>query len=182
MLLTLGTSEIRVDTWLDRRSLADHLVQCNQGQYMLGADTAYPKAFFSITVYPGCAEYERDCFGIGLCSEGHGLLPHLLLQSEHNRLLLGFNSQVAAFRPPDTEPFGLWNLDTLFHKFVWFGAMERILIQHEIGVLALTSELKVAWRFSRDVITRLMIVGADLSLDFMDSESIVLRLLDGMPR
>jgi hypothetical protein len=128
-------------------------------------------------MYLGWAE--QDKFGIGLCAEGHGLMPQLLLQPEHERLLLGFNSQVAVFQFPAARLGPLWDLETLFHRFVWLGSMNRILVQHEIGILALTESLEVAWQFSQDVITRLEVVGTDLSLTFMDSGPARLRLLDG---
>ncbi len=36
-----------------------------------------------------------NSFGIGIYSEGHGLEPHLFVQPERNRLIIGFNSEIS---------------------------------------------------------------------------------------
>ncbi len=55
-----------------------------------------------------------------------------------------------------------------------------LLVQHEIGVVALTAEGQMIWDFSKDIITNTAIVEDQLHIDFMDAPPVRLNLSNGV--
>jgi hypothetical protein len=116
----------------------------------------------------------RRCYGIGICSEGYGLKPHLFLQPELTQFLLGFNHEVVAIGVDDRSIRLRLTLYSLFHSFValpW-----GVLIFHEIGLLAVGNRGQKIWGYEADVIEGYEIVGDKLNLTFMDAPPVSLNM------
>ena len=142
------------------------------GHLILGESAEQQTAFFLVTVHLGWNGRHR--FGIGICSEGYGLKPHLLLQPELSQFLLGFNHEVVAVGVEDRCIRSRILLDSLFHSFL--ALKQGLLIFHEIGLLALDNQSQKIWEYEADVIEDFEIIGDHLKLRFMDAPPVSLNL------
>ncbi len=65
----------------------------NNGNILIGKDAEQRSGFHAIRID---SDWDgMNSFGIGIYSEGHGLEPHLFVQPERNRLIIGFNSEIS---------------------------------------------------------------------------------------
>ncbi|GIV96378.1 MAG: hypothetical protein KatS3mg057_1035 [Herpetosiphonaceae bacterium] len=166
---------IELQSWEDKQSMMLFLTTCENGHLLF--EEEYQQQFHSVTVFLDHSRSNR--LGIGVCAEKHGLVPQLLLQPEHSRLVLGFNSVIVGIRVPVGELDFRLNLDSLFYSFWPLYDKNILLVIHEIGVLALSPSGQILWSFSRDVITKVDVIEDRIQLEFIDSPSINLNVVNG---
>jgi hypothetical protein len=172
MYLSYGKHYIEIKSLESKNEMMNVLSKCEAGHLILGESAEQQTAFYLVTIHLGF--HYRHRFGIGICSEEYGLKPHLLLQPELSKLLLGFNHEVVAVGVEDKNIHFRILLDSLFHSFL---ALEPyILIFHEIGVHALDNRGKKIWEYEADVIEDFEIIGDHLNLTFMDAPPVSLNL------
>jgi len=114
MRLAFGEHTVEVHSWETQHALMDFLSTCEAGSVVLGTHAEQHKAFSSAHVHLGWSGARR--FGIGVCSEGHGLVPHLFLQPERSTLIVGFNSEVVAVDVQTGKISFRFSLDSLFRS------------------------------------------------------------------
>ncbi len=167
---------IELRSWHNKQEMVNFLTTCEAGYLLLGENPKQESEFYSATIYLNRA---MNRFGVGICSLGIGLTPALLPQPENSVLIFGFNSDVVGVRIPGGEIVFQLKVETLFHAFLSVHRKEMILVKDEIGIVALTQNGNVLWKFGRDVITNAVIEGDQLHLQFMDSPEVFLNLSNG---
>ncbi len=94
MLLNLGNSVIDIKEFNSDNQLNECLQKCDLGQIKLGDETDNASKFYAAIIR--LQTVELHYFGIGICSEGYGLTPHILMLPNSHLMLCGFNSEVVA--------------------------------------------------------------------------------------
>lgn len=177
MFITIEPYLFQCRQWMDKTLMENYLTDRSGRYHILGGNIEQPREFFSIIIE--LAEQRIERVGIGICSIGVGLLPHILPLVQAKRIIVGFNSDLYAINLSDaTLDFHL-ELDSLFYCFVPVHLPNRILVQHEIGLVMLTEDTKILWKFARDVITSQQVTNGKIFLEFMDSPSVFLSLESG---
>lgn len=167
---------LRVQQWDSLSQMKTELSSCQLGAIVLGEEIEGVQLYYSISVFIGS---EGHRFGIGLCTDFHGLYPQLLALPESEALLIGFDRQVVSVDISLKQINAKIDLPVLFHRFVLLAKTGLILVFDEIGIVALDLRCNEKWRYERDVITSYQITDNILSLDFMDSHSIRIDVRSG---
>ncbi|RKZ81890.1 MAG: hypothetical protein DRR19_21545 [Candidatus Parabeggiatoa sp. nov. 1] len=172
-----GKHHIVFQSYESKMEMKNALSKCSS-DLILGENASPQTAFYSVNIHLGWNG--QDCFGIGICSEEHGLKPQLLYQSDISQLLLGFNREVVAVGIEDPKIHFRIRLDSLFHSFfVMEKPKKRILIFHEIGVVALEDRDNELWEEEEEledfVIEDFEITGNHHNLIFMDAPPVSLN-------
>ncbi len=176
MHIAFGEHSIGLNRWESREQMIRHLQDCPAGCILLGEAAEMPNEFYTATLYLG-AEGVR--FGIGICSEGHGLVPQMLLLEEKGTLLFGFNRELVAFSITEKQVLFRIELSTLFYRFVHISDRKSILIFYEIGIMALDQDGQKRWQYEQDIVTNYSVMGDRVMVEFMDSPSVVIDLMTG---
>jgi hypothetical protein len=179
MYLSFKDHTLELQNWESELDMMNFLKGCDAGNLVLGMDAETKAKFYSVVVNLEWARESAHHFGIGICSEGHGLVPHMLLQPLIGTLVFGFNSEVAGFNIYEKKVHFKIKLDTLFSSFISFEKWKIILIIHETGVVSINENGQVLWKYDSDVITDCVIVDENIHLKFMDAKSIALSVLNG---
>lgn len=182
MRIAFGKSEIELQTLQDEARLRALLSSCQLGSILLqGRFTK--AAFYAIIVRVGRAELgDRGRFGIGLACADFGLSPMLALEPEQDRLLVGYDMDLAAIDLAKGRIVFAVQLDAPFYAIRQFHDRDWFLVFHEIGVMAVNSKGGIIWRFSRDIVQGVAFAEDSLTLSFMESDSVTLDLLSGTER
>lgn len=175
MRLSFERHNIELKSWENKSEMLQFLENCDLGRVLLGQDAEQDKEFYSVLVRFNFSGLH--CLGIGICSEGQGIIPHLLLLPKDNLLLFGFNRQVCAINLKTKNIEFQIKLDSLFSSFWEMQDIETILLFHEIGVIAINNKGKILWHSERDIIVDAIREGNDLQIYFIDQSSIRLNLL-----
>ncbi len=176
MHIAFGEHFIELNCWERREQMIRYLQDCPAGNILLGEEAEMPREFYTATLHLG-AEGHR--FGIGICSEGHGLVPQMLLLEEKGTLLFGFNRQVVAFDVAKRQVLFRIELSALFYRFVHLSDKKVILVLYEIGIMALDQGGQKLWQYERDIVSNYRIMGNRAVVEFMDSPSVVIDLITG---
>jgi len=169
---------IQLNVWQTKHEMISFLRSLEVGYLILGENPEQEEAFYTVSVLLGPSQ--KDRFGVGICSQGHGLIPALLLQPESSTLMFGFNSDVVGIEIPyGTVSFRL-GLDALFYSFLPVHKRNMVLVLHEIGAVALNQKGQMMWKFAKDVVTGAVIEEEFLYLTFMDSPPIRVHLSTGI--
>src|SRR4051812_8645131 len=139
---------------------------------MIGESSERENAFYSILCASEIAGSASE-YAIGVCSEGHGTAPQLLLSPEQETLTVGVDSAVIGvrIRTQPEEVFRI-SLDSLFRSFLRFEPSRLLLAFHEIGVVAIDDSGQQVWKFSLDVLESASLHGNALTMEFMDSDPV----------
>jgi hypothetical protein len=179
MLVSTAEHTIRLNAWGTKRELAYTLGSCDAGSILLGDDIEEAREFYSAVVYSEWPKTSAGCFGIGICSGGHGVVPHLLLRGNTPVLAFGFNSEAVAINIEQRSKCSSIGLDSMFISFIHVRDEKIVLILHEIGVVAMNEDCQELWRYCRDVIVDFRIEPGRLALNFMDCAPVNLELANG---
>ena len=179
MFISAEEHTIKFNTWKTERELAHALASCDAGSIVLGDDVEDAREFYSATAYLKWPKTNEGHFGVGICSESHGLMPHLLMRSNTNLLVFGLNSEAVGISLVERRQCFRMGLDALFHSFIQLKEQKLILVLHEIGVVAITEDGSELWRYSKDVIVDFTVEQSVISLNFMDSPPVSLELASG---
>jgi hypothetical protein len=174
---TFGERTLKPKVCNSKSELKQFLSQCGGGSILLGEGAEFQREFYAVTAALDCDGQEP--FGIGICSEGHGLGPHVLLQPDDSLVWFGFNSEAVAIDLARRKIAFSLPLDSLFHRFVPLKNAGTVLIFHEIGLVSVSEKGKELWRYSNDIITKCQIKGNEIALEFMDSSAVFLEISTG---
>jgi hypothetical protein len=165
---------IELHSWQKKTEMMVFLKSCNSGSVLLGEE-AEASEFYSAMIRLSLSGLQS--FGVGICSEGHGLIPHLLPVTDGEMLLFGYNQEVSAVCLKNKVVLWTIKLDSLFSSFLHLREKEMILVFHEIGVFAIRESGQVLWRYEDDIIVDVRVDHDSLHLEFMDSAPACLPLL-----
>jgi hypothetical protein len=132
--------------------------------------------FYTVTLYLGA---RGDRFGIGICAEGHGLIPQMLLLVEEEKLVFGFSFEIAVFSLANRSIEFRAELPAAFCSFVHLPSKSLILVIHEIGVMALSHSNQCLWQYEQDIITDYQLINNKIIISFMDSPTVAIDLRTG---
>jgi len=179
MHIVFGEHFIEINRWESRTQMDRYLREgCTAGSILLGEDAEIVTEFYTATLYLGAS---GSRFGIGICSEGHGLTPQMFLLAEEDTLMFGFNCEIVAFSMVNRKielKFRV-ELPALFHRFVFLKKISLILVFYEIGVMALSQTGQRLWQYESDLITDYLVTSDRLIVEFMDSPAVAIDLLSG---
>lgn len=165
--------------WANQTQLKEYITRYCSKYYFWGEDIDRPKEFFSVIIRP--VDDRLEGIGVGICSLGIGLQPVIYLQEESNKLIIGYNSNVCGLNLNNGAMTFCYKLNSPFYDIVVLPIQYRILIQHEVGVVMLTEEGEILWKFDGDIITGLQHSENALELQFMDMPTVSLALDSGKP-
>src|SRR5262245_14898779 len=97
--MSFATHSIEIASWQRSDEMVRELAHCNTGTLALGVDAEHAMDYHSVIVSIDIGSPGIRRFGVGICSEAHGLVPQLLLRPASELLVLGFNSQVVGIAP-----------------------------------------------------------------------------------
>ncbi|MCI0622311.1 MAG: hypothetical protein L0387_11705 [Acidobacteria bacterium] len=181
MRVSFAGSSVELRSWESKDDLRHHLNQCAGGSLLIGESREQERSFYSAKLRTEFLSEKSNEFSIGVCSEGHGLVPHLLLLPESNLLLFGVNSEVVGIDTTKRRISFRIHFESLFRCLIHLKPQALILAFHEIGVNALGEDGKNLWNYSKDVLVGGDVKGNVLKLRFMDSDPVRLDLLSGRP-
>ena len=176
MRISFDEHSVELCLWDTKKQMTSFLNSCGEGNLLFESQEQEVE-FHSATVWlKGDPEHK---FGVGICSEGHGLVPHILPLPMISTLAFGFNSNAVGVSFPKGEVVFSFNLDSLFYSFILVPEQKVLLIQHEIGLVALEEDGQFIWRFSRDIITNVVVEKEKIYLEFVDSPFVQLNITNG---
>jgi hypothetical protein len=180
MRISVGDQSLKIQRWESKDEMVEAVARCEGGNIVLGLEAEQQVDFFSVFVR---AEPSGQCsFAIGICSEGHGLVPQVAVRPESLELIFGFNREVVAVRLRQREVAYRIELDCLFHTFVELPKEEMLLAVHEIGIVALAKEGQVLWRYDCEIIDGFVIHDNQMELRFMDGSTVSVDIQCGKVR
>jgi len=177
MRIVFGQHNLHFKGWSSEEEMIHYLSSCKAGYVILGQDAKQYREFFSTTLFLGFSG--TSSFGIGVLSEGHGLVPHVLLLPKKKELLFGLNSQAASLRVEEGSVGFRIQLDSLFRSFLHLDESETILVFHEIGVIAIDENGNEKWTYAKDILEDGFLSKGCLRLKFVDGLSVRLSLATG---
>jgi hypothetical protein len=178
MNVSFGQGRIEWRPAASQNELLQAVKDFSDNTIVLGRDAQSPRQFYLLHLYADYGGSKQLL--IGIMSEGHGLLPQMLLQPQHNTLVFGFNSKVVGIHAPDGRTVFEYPLTGLFYSFASLIDQGIILAVHELGALALASSGARVWSYTGDVITGMIIDNNVVRLSFMDGNAEAkIRLSDG---
>lgn len=175
MLVSFLQHTIRLMEFEAEYQLLEFLHSRLPDMVMLGEEAESAKKFFAVELRP--AAHLEPCWTAGIRS--NGLTPELYMDRESSCLLLGFNESVARVQVPPTSPPTIIPLPFVFYTFLSVPHLRHVFVVHELGVVALDPSGETLWSVESDVLTRYDVDGDLLRLEFMDSEAMSVRLVDG---
>lgn len=179
MVVTIGSYRLECRQWADKAQLSQYLATRCRKYRLLGENIDTPQEFFSVTIQP--VDPSLSITGIGICSMGIGLQPAIYLQAETRKLLIGFNFHMCGVDLHDNTLTYCHELNSPFYYFSPMPIQARILVQHEVGIVMLTQEGRILWKFDGDIITDLQYSDNRIDLQFMDAPPVGLALDSGKP-
>ena len=177
MRIAFAEESLESRSWTSMDEMMDHLSACDRGHVLLGEDAEQQNAFFSLEIRSGLSH--TSSLGIGICSEGHGVTPQILLLPHKGQLLFGLNSEATSVSVKDRSVVYRIHLDWLFRDVIHVEERGIILLFYEIGVIGIDEDGEQLWSCSTDMIENGTLENAHLNLRFADSEPIVLDIRTG---
>ena len=151
MDLHFAERPFRIQSWTSRDELAGFLSRCEGGSLFVDAGGASSPHLYSVTLHLDGSRAER--FGIGLSGTRPGAVPHLLLQPEQLRVLIGIGHEVVGIDAGRRRLEFRVPCEGGFTQFVEVGDPEVILVFHQAGLLAIAPNGTQLWSFpSRGII------------------------------
>ena len=178
MKLDFGEHSLEITGWASQSIWRSELHQHEDGHLVLGQDTDHPEDFWIINLTKSLQGKKR--FGIGIVSEGHGLVPHFCIWFDRI-VVLGFNREIIGIDANDHREKFRIDLPSLFVRFIPLAQRNTIHVLHEIGWLAIDGQGRGLWEYSKDIVVGWEINDEVIRIDFMDSPSISLNASTGRP-
>lgn len=177
MYINFGINFISISKIENKTNLIAELKQCNEGSILLNTSTREEVYFFIVRIF--FTSQAKNTFGIGIISESHGLLPHILLLPEENKIFFGLNEQLIIFDSINKIATEI-TFNSLFFRFIHLIHLNIILVLHETGILSVNAQKnKIIWKFDGDIIEDFAIEETIIKLKFIDQSTIIISLNDG---
>ena len=185
ILLSLEQYAVEFQQWDSQEELDDFL-ESHQERIVLGESSEYPNRFYSIRVYTSYATHvssekeNEEIWVVGIISNQNSSTPSVLSLPERNELLIGFNDEVVNVSLVNkNNPYRISLGGLPFNAFFYVSSMETILIFYELGVIAIKPDGHEIWQYSNDIVTKSIVDGELLSLEFLDSMPVTINIKDG---
>ena len=180
MRISFRDASLTVTQHRSKHDLKSFLALRGQPSVMIGESPERDVEFYSILVTPEIASSFSERV-IGVCAEGHGVIPQLFLLPGQEMLIVGVDQSVfgISLRAHPANLFMI-RLDSLFRSFIHDKVCDILLVFHEIGVNAIGTNGQQFWNFSRDILADVTVRGNELTLDFMDSDRVTLDIRTGL--
>ncbi|MGL5062271.1 MAG: hypothetical protein ACRC62_20030 [Microcoleus sp.] len=176
MLISFGNNQISIQSLATEAELIKLLAEDNKS-LLLGQTADRALEFHLAKIHFKSSEREHLC--IGICSESHGLKPHLLILPESDFILFGYDMEVTGVNVNDGKIAFQIPLSSLFYYFLHFKDRGIVLIFQEVDVTAITESGQELWKYGKDLITQTAVEGEKLYLNFMDESPTCLNILNG---
>ncbi|OCR00917.1 hypothetical protein BCD67_22185 [Oscillatoriales cyanobacterium USR001] len=176
MFITFGSNQISIQSLANKAELVK-ILEGEPESLLLGEIAEHNLEFYLAKVQFQSSDSEPFC--IGICSEGHGLKPHVLIQPERDLILFGYNQEVTGVNINNRQIAFKIPLNSLFYYFLHLKERGIILIVQEVDVTAITESGKELWRYGKDLITQTAVEGEKLYLNFMDESPTCLNIVSG---
>jgi hypothetical protein len=137
---------------------------------ILGADAEGVNKYWGLLVEAGVGVVQI----VGIQSNMGDLQPHILLCPNDRLVVVGFNSDVAAYSIREGALRFQFILDSAFASFYDPGDGGQFLAFHDFGVVALGWDGSKLWSFERDLITNVTFGDNFLHVTFDDAEPVTL--------
>lgn len=157
--------------------MEEFLNKCEDGHLIIGDDAECFYSFYVIEIFT--APNYKNRFGIGVVSGCNGLKPCILPFNNEGLLIIGNNREVNFFNLYKLKNIKKIEIGDLFLNFLYIKEQKSILIISETGIMAIDSEFKTIWKYYQDVIIDYKLDQGQIILEFMDSPSVSLSLIDG---
>lgn len=168
MRLSFATFGVELQVCQSRTDL-DNVMQAFEGhRELIDTTRGQANSFYLLSLRPqiGISTTAARC--VGICAARTGLEPQALISQRHELLYVGLNSSVLIV--DKTAPTKVVDLDGCFYSMTLFSRADRILVIHEIGLLWLTPNGEIDWRYDTDIIA---------SVALATPHTLDVRLLEG---
>lgn len=145
MDLHFAERPFRIQSWGSREELSGFLSRCEGGSLFVEPEGAV-QYLYSVTLHLDGPRAER--FGVGLAATRPGAAPHLLLQPEQLRVLIGIGAEVIGIDASSRRIEFRVPCEGEFTQFVEVGSPEVILVFHQAGILAIAPNGSQLWSFA----------------------------------
>ena len=178
MRILSGSVDVDIRQWRSKEELKT-FIGTRRGGLLLGTSAEQGTEFYSARFVGedgGPSEYV-----VGVCNEGLGVNPQLLIVPDTGLCLFGLNSEVVcvSFRKRSMEyhlPLGC-----LFRTMIPLFGRDLILAVYEFGVKAIrASGGAEVWDVARDVVERVGVADDTVRIQFMDSAPITVDVATGV--
>ena len=122
--------------------LCERLKRGDKG-VVLGDEDESPNEYFLASI-PGCL--------IGICSEGHGIQPSILLDTASGAAWIGYNMKVVKLDTNECRMKCVVHLDSAFFAFMCRMPDRSVIVVHELGAVRISSSGSCLWNVSTDVV------------------------------
>jgi hypothetical protein len=177
MRVSWGWNSILLHPWRSKEELRQFVSQC-PGGFLIGESVDQEREFYSATIAKELAR-DSDAFIFGICSEGHGVTPQLLVEPTLRACFVGANDEVVAVDVKARRIAYIVKLSYLFRHMIWVKEGELIVALHETGACAFKDDGTVLWNVSIDVLVAARLEGAEMFFEFMDSELVTVDVMTG---
>lgn len=177
-MMRIGIQDISVapQKWQREGDLRRFLQRDSQA-ILVGEEVDNAKECYSLSV---CREPQGEpLVTIGLLCDGHGILPEALALADSDLLFVGANSCVTVVSWAHHAIVSHTNLGFLFRSFIPRTDAGMVLVTHEAGAAAFSTEGKLLWLFHRDIVEDLSLDESLLQMTFMDAEAVRLDIRTG---
>jgi hypothetical protein len=149
-------------------------------EYFVGTSAEQQTEFYSV-LFEEAARELGSLFAVGVCNEGLGVTPQLLLAPVSGLCMFGLNSEVVGVNVRTRSVEYQLPLDSLFRTMIPVFERDLVLAIHEIGAKAFrASNGSEVWSLVRDVVEDARLDGDTVRFRFMDSEPIAVDIATGL--
>ncbi len=171
MSIVFGDISIEVKEWSNRADLETHLSESQGKVILLGSKTEHPRVYHSYSLSPRWSRAKE--LRIGVVSEGHGLVPQVLVSRDMTGVLVGFDCELVCIDLARGDQRYRVAADGLIYACTEAEDTSRVLVVHEFGVMCISPGGDVLWSHHTD----------DLIEDFeIVDEELRITQIDGPPK
>lgn len=180
MRISFLWADVECCSWRSRAALERHLNSIERSKMIIESNDQ-EREFYSIIVdqkFQVATNIQR--MSLGICSEGIGIQPQILLIPEFNALLVGSNNQIVAVDVVTGKIVFRIQLECTFYAMTYLNDRQIVLVIGEIEIMAFDINGRMHWNFfTNDIIQDTSIENELLYLSFMDDEPITLDITSG---
>jgi hypothetical protein len=171
--------DIHIRQWRSRDELNGFLRTYGE-RIFVGTSAELETEFYSVSFEEEARE-PGNLFAVGVCNQGHGVTPQLLLDPVNRLCLFGVNSEVVGVNVRARRVEYQLPLECLFRAMIPVFERDLVLAVHEIGAQAFrASDGGEVWSLARDVVEVARRDGDTVRFPFMDSEPAVVDIATGL--
>jgi hypothetical protein len=176
MWFSILNREITFEKWDSENELKNYLRRFNTDYIILGEES-YPHSYYSIKIR---SVIQDESFCIGLLPAISGLTASILLLPEHERILIGYNKQIAGFGLDQLKLLFEIELDSAFHSFVQIPDKGVILALQEVDIARIDPDGNILWSSGGDLIQSTRIDGDEIHVSFLDIPPAIYNIYTGV--